>query len=1051
MADEWRPIRRTRTYKSRGAPPKRADERRQLARKIRAFCEFIDLRGEGGLPMAESLNASTYREQFDGLLRFLFGVDTFGEGMWWHDNVLESKFIRVMVFLASDGKVDMSDKDAVRIFFKTGKTSNSRWCVNEEELNAYGVTKEMFSSLFKEIPVKIPHPSVAALEKCSAAQEYSNFRDVQSRKKPTGRPKKEKVPEPELEASRRDAADWPWRAAEVESDLDSDGDDPMGVLQAAMLSEGIISETFDLNGGAASGGGRGDGQAPQKHYNARVERDAEEEDVDGDEDEDEDEEEMEEGAEDEDDDAETKMSQLSIGSRLEVYWPGELQWFAGQVTEIRRRSGIVRIHYDDGEVWDTQLMDGTVTWRLLKARPSPGKRRRRNPPNYNYADFLKFRRNKKRALSEEADEEAWKLEKRNIKRSRREGTADAVDTPASGAAAKKESAAVDLGASGRHILEGNEADEAEQRVFEQGRHLEGRVAHWLDSSKGEWVLGEIGNQIAGAESSGAEGASDGPTAAATMYLFHRLDGGLERLYFARERARLLHPKVMPRLPLPKPETIEPAGLSNSLLLGQEYLATMLRTGLLEDSSAAPDRSGLRWEILQSAKSPPVGTPLPPPSTTGLGTTADESETSKERRRALELLRDRLGQVRVASTVDALSASVARRSTRAYDWRETAVMTLSHEELRAYGRPTRKLLAALTFQVMLPPPLPANVAPPEKPLHIVEVSFASVADSEDGCGHLRALMHALEAALEPLGRSLVVVAATPALARQVWCRPSVGYSFEPLRNLLGEVLVDGLLFRPWGDTVFVAKFVEGSSTSGDGASRGQTAAEAAAKNAPASSSASQQAPAWAASARPVPIAPGSELEPNVACAEGVAETIMLSGTTYVRRCLGNGAGLDLPHAVPYRVEVFATANGRGLGVRAIQRIPAHSPLLEYVGELISYGESARRDELRHDTVDRYLWQLQNENPGPSAIIDASTFGNASRFINHSCDPNCVAKPIQRTTKGTCGVPAPPRIVITTTRIIEAGQEITYDYNALMGAVYSNLKCLCGARTCRGTIY
>jgi SET domain-containing protein len=77
------------------------------------------------------------------------------------------------------------------------------------------------------------------------------------------------------------------------------------------------------------------------------------------------------------------------------------------------------------------------------------------------------------------------------------------------------------------------------------------------------------------------------------------------------------------------------------------------------------------------------------------------------------------------------------------------------------------------------------------------------------------------------------------------------------------------------------------------------------------------------------------------------------------------------------------------------------------------------------------------------VDAAYGGNASRFINHSCDPNCEAV-IER-----------GHIWIEATRPIVAGTELVYDYQYEDDPDYTleDLRfyaCRCGSPNCRGTI-
>lgn len=73
---------------------------------------------------------------------------------------------------------------------------------------------------------------------------------------------------------------------------------------------------------------------------------------------------------------------------------------------------------------------------------------------------------------------------------------------------------------------------------------------------------------------------------------------------------------------------------------------------------------------------------------------------------------------------------------------------------------------------------------------------------------------------------------------------------------------------------------------------------------------------------------------------------------------------------------------GFGAFAKQPIPHSSLIIEYVGEMISRKESEKRQ--RHTIAERghfYMIQLKSD-----ILIDSKYYGNESRFINHSCEPN-----------------------------------------------------------------
>lgn len=53
-----------------------------------------------------------------------------------------------------------------------------------------------------------------------------------------------------------------------------------------------------------------------------------------------------------------------------------------------------------------------------------------------------------------------------------------------------------------------------------------------------------------------------------------------------------------------------------------------------------------------------------------------------------------------------------------------------------------------------------------------------------------------------------------------------------------------------------------------------------------------------------------------------------------------------------------------------------------------------------------------------VVDATMTGNAARFVNHSCDPNCSSRVIT--------VDGLKKIMIMAECEIEPGEELTYDY-------------------------
>lgn len=61
--------------------------------------------------------------------------------------------------------------------------------------------------------------------------------------------------------------------------------------------------------------------------------------------------------------------------------------------------------------------------------------------------------------------------------------------------------------------------------------------------------------------------------------------------------------------------------------------------------------------------------------------------------------------------------------------------------------------------------------------------------------------------------------------------------------------------------------------------------------------------------------------------------------------------------------------------------------EYMGEVIDQHQMIKRMKTKLYKNNNYMVQLKHDE-----IIDATRKGNITRFINHSCEPNCVAEKV-----------------------------------------------------------
>lgn len=88
-----------------------------------------------------------------------------------------------------------------------------------------------------------------------------------------------------------------------------------------------------------------------------------------------------------------------------------------------------------------------------------------------------------------------------------------------------------------------------------------------------------------------------------------------------------------------------------------------------------------------------------------------------------------------------------------------------------------------------------------------------------------------------------------------------------------------------------------------------------------------------------------------------------------------------------VKVVLTAGRRGHGLVAAQNIEVGDLVHEYLGEVIDEAEWQQRLATYSDSTPVYLLTLDRQR---KLYVDASAYGSLARFINHSCDPNCMAQ-------------------------------------------------------------
>ncbi|KZT43541.1 SET domain-containing protein [Sistotremastrum suecicum HHB10207 ss-3] len=166
--------------------------------------------------------------------------------------------------------------------------------------------------------------------------------------------------------------------------------------------------------------------------------------------------------------------------------------------------------------------------------------------------------------------------------------------------------------------------------------------------------------------------------------------------------------------------------------------------------------------------------------------------------------------------------------------------------------------------------------------------------------------------------------------------------------------------------------------------------------------------------------------------------------------------------------------KGWGVFAEKRILRGTFIGIYAGELLVQSEAHRRGKVYNRVGRTYLFDIDafhlkalanddadvDQETGWKLLytVDAFHVGNFTRFLNHSCDPNCDISFVYINEHDI----EKPLVVMFAARDVAAGEELCFSYFGRMDsddegkeaagpgdAVYA--PCHCGAKRCRGRLF
>ena len=110
--------------------------------------------------------------------------------------------------------------------------------------------------------------------------------------------------------------------------------------------------------------------------------------------------------------------------------------------------------------------------------------------------------------------------------------------------------------------------------------------------------------------------------------------------------------------------------------------------------------------------------------------------------------------------------------------------------------------------------------------------------------------------------------------------------------------------------------------------------------------------------------------------------------------------------------------------------SNDQMIEYIVEVIRSNLTDVREKRYEDqNLGIYMFRLDDER-----VLDATMCGGMARYINHSCEPNCVTETVK--------VDRYNHIIIFANPRISRGEELSYD-DKFDHKEDNGIPCLCGA--------
>ncbi|KAK5945290.1 hypothetical protein PMZ80_002494 [Knufia obscura] len=154
-----------------------------------------------------------------------------------------------------------------------------------------------------------------------------------------------------------------------------------------------------------------------------------------------------------------------------------------------------------------------------------------------------------------------------------------------------------------------------------------------------------------------------------------------------------------------------------------------------------------------------------------------------------------------------------------------------------------------------------------------------------------------------------------------------------------------------------------------------------------------------------------------------------------------------------LQVFETQHC-GFGVRSSQNIVRGQFVDVYLGEVLTNSEVDKREAAAEEDTPSYVMSLDVfiQDEQSMFYVDGEVFGSVTRFVNHSCEPNCKTLPVVLSN----GTKHLYHVAFFAIKDIPAGTELTIDYDPGLAQAEeildaSVVQCRCGSANCRKRLW